>query len=70
MCLRHVVLYLACMIIPDRTFSEHDKFQRALTTDGLIKMKQLDIDLSLHATIMTFRLGLTHVTFDLSPSDL
>ncbi len=30
-----------------------------------IKMKQLDVDVSPFANIMIFRLGLTHLTFDL-----
>ena len=31
---------------------------------------QLDVDVSPPANIMTLRLGLTHVTFDLDPHDL
>ncbi len=34
------------------------------------KMKQLDVDMSPPTNIMTFRLGLTHLTFDLDPCDL
>ena len=33
-------------------------------------MKQLDVDVSPPANIMNFRLGLSHVTFDLDPRDL
>ncbi len=34
------------------------------------KKMQLDVDVSPSAIIMTFRSGLTHLTFDLDPSDL
>ena len=34
------------------------------------KKMQLDVDVRPPANIMTFRLGLTHVTFDLHPCDL
>ncbi len=35
-----------------------------------IQKMQLDVDVSPPANIMTFKLGLTHVTFDLHPCDL
>ncbi len=37
--------------------------------DIYLKM-QLDVDVSPPAHIMTFRQGLTHLTFDLDPRDL
>ena len=37
--------------------------------NNVVKM-QLDIDISPPANDITFRLGLTHVTFDLDPRDL
>ncbi len=38
--------------------------------DHLLQKMQLDVNKSPPANIMTFRLGLTHVTFDLDPCDL
>ncbi len=36
---------------------------------NLKKKMQLDVDVSPPANVKTFRLGLTHVTFDLGPYD-
>ncbi len=37
---------------------------------GRTKKMQLDVDMSPPTNIMTFRLGLTNMTFDLDPCDL
>ena len=41
-----------------------------ITWEKYIVMKQLDVDVSPPANIMSFRLTLTHMTIDLDPRDL
>ncbi len=62
----NVFISIHFLIIMDASLS----MQIIVKKHCFVKMKQHDVDASPPANIMTFRLGLTHLTFDLDPRDL